>query len=294
MYRAKRGPGAVGWYDGSAEESSTDRLALLAELREALAARDQFQLAMQPAVDLVTGAPAAVEALARWQHPRRGELAPKEFMKILENSDLVGPFTRLVIDKALALAAGWDPVVRIAVNVSPRSLLDDELPAQVAELLERHAVPASRLVLEITETLVVPEQDGVNQVLDGLQRMGVQLSVDDFGTGYSSLKFLTRVHVDEVKVDRSFVRRMVESPEAMAIVRTTVELARRLGLRVVAEGVETAEQRQVLAELGCTAAQGFHFFAPMPADRISGVLAGLARNSGGQVLPLRATDGTAS
>ncbi len=291
MYRAKRGPGAVGWYDGTGEESSTDRLALLAELREALAARDQFQVAMQPAVDLGTGAPACVEALARWQHPRRGELAPKQFMPVLENSDLVGPFTRLMIDKALAVATAWDPSVRIAVNLSPRSLLDDELPAQVAELLARHALPPGQLVLEITETLVVPEQDAVTRVLGELQRIGVQLSVDDFGTGYSSLKFLTRVHVDEVKVDRSFVRRMVESPEAMAIVRTTVELARELGVRVVAEGVETAEQRRVLTDLGCTAAQGFHFFAPMPADRITGVLAGMLRDSGGQVLPLRATDG---
>jgi diguanylate cyclase (GGDEF)-like protein len=291
MYRAKRGPCSVGWYDGTGEESSPDRLALLAELREALAAQDQFQLALQPVVDLHSGAPYAVEALVRWAHPRRGELVPKTFMKVLENSDLVGRFTQLMIDKALAVAAGWDPSVRIAVNLSPRSLLDDELPAQVAELLARHSVPAGRLVLEITETLVVPEHDAVNRVLDELKGIGVQLSVDDFGTGYSSLKFLTRVHVDEVKVDRSFVRRMVESPEAMAIVRTTVELARQLGLRVVAEGVETAEQRRVLAELGCTAAQGFHFFAPMPADRINGVLTGLARNSGGQVLPLRAADG---
>jgi EAL domain-containing protein (putative c-di-GMP-specific phosphodiesterase class I) len=130
----------------------------------------------------------------------------------------------------------------------------------------------------------------VTAVLDALVKLGIQLSVDDFGTGYSSLKFLTRVHVDEVKVDRSFVRRMVESPEVLAIIKITIDLARQLGVRVVAEGVETAEQRAALAELGCTSAQGHLFFAALPAERIAGTLLELSRNAGGKVIPLRAED----
>ncbi len=290
MYRAKRGGGVIGWYDGVGDDGSTDRLALLAELREALDSAGQLVLAYQPALDLDTGAPTGVEALIRWRHPRRGELRPDEFIAVLENSDLVGTFTRYVVDQALAVATEWaahNVAVPVSVNLSPRSLLDADLPAQLAELLAKHRVPANRLVLEITETVVVPEHDAISAVLDGLQRLGVQLAVDDFGTGYSSLKFLTRVHVDEVKIDRSFVGKMVDSPEVTAIIKATVDLAGDLGIRVVAEGVETAEQRSALAKLGCRSAQGYHFHPPQPAEKITGVLINLARASGARVIPLR-------
>ncbi len=293
MYRAKRGGGVIGRYDGAGDDGSTDRLALLAELREALTTSSQLVLAYQPALDLDTGAPTGVEALIRWRHPRRGELLPKEFIAVLENSDLVGTFTRYVVDQALSVAADWagrGVPVPVSVNLSPRSLLDADLPAQLGELLARHRIPANRLVLEITETVVVPEHDAISAVLDGLQGLGVQLAVDDFGTGYSSLKFLTRVHVDEVKIDRSFVAKMVESPEVTAIIKTTVDLAGHLGVRVVAEGVETAEQRTALARLGCTSAQGYHFYAPLPAEKITGVLVNLARDAGARVIPLRSED----
>ncbi len=293
MYQAKRGPGSVAWYDSVRDLASTDRLALLAELREALVATDQLVLALQPVIDLHNGAPTGVEALIRWQHPRRGELTPDEFVDVLENSELVGTFTRYVIDKALAIVAGWQSHgidVPISVNLSPRSLLDRRLPDEIAELLGRHGVPARRLILEITETVVVPQSPTVIEVLEALRRLGVQLAVDDFGTGYSSLTFLTRVRVDEVKVDRTFVSRMVESPEALAIVRTTVDLARQLDLRVVAEGVETAEQRAALTRLGCDSAQGYHFFHPMGPERIVGVLHDLFDTAGGEVIPLRAED----
>jgi diguanylate cyclase (GGDEF)-like protein len=289
MYLAKRGGGAVACYDSGGDLGSTDRLALLAELREALNSDQQLVLALQPAIDLRTGAATGVEALIRWRHPRRGELPPSAFIDVLENSELVTPFTRYVIDKALAIVAGWTEQglsVPISVNLSPRSLLDRTLPDQVAELLRRHDVEPCRLVLEITETVVVPESQTVTDVLAALRTLGVQLAVDDFGTGYSSLTFLTRVRVDEVKVDQTFVARMAESPEATAIVRTTVDLARQLGLRVVAEGVETAEQKAVLLSLGCTTAQGYHFFHPMPAEKATGVLRHLARTTGARVIPL--------
>ncbi|WP_442933257.1 putative bifunctional diguanylate cyclase/phosphodiesterase [Micromonospora psammae] len=291
MYQAKEGGGNVAAYDSSRDAASTDQLALLAELREALQADDQLVLALQPAVDLATGAPTGVEALIRWRHPRRGWLNPADFIRPVENSEQLGAFTRYVLDKALSVAAEWarDGLdVPISVNLSARSLLDPRLPSEIAEALRRHQVPPRRLVLEITETVVMSELEVIDEVLATLRSMGVQLAVDDFGTGFSSLTFLTRIAVDELKVDRSFVIRMADSPEAAAIVRTTVGLAHELGLRVVAEGVETAEQRLALTELGCTAAQGYHFFKPMPADKIGAVLGSLRGAAGSNVFPLRA------
>jgi diguanylate cyclase len=291
MYQAKNGGAPLAWYDSAQDGASTDRLALLAELREALDADDQLVLALQPAVDLVTGAPSGVEALIRWKHPRRGHLVPADFVRAVESSELLNQFTRYVIDKALTAAAEWARHgldVPVAVNLSARNLLDPRLPADLAELLRRHRLPAHRLVVEITETVVMSELEVVDEVLAGLRALGVGLSVDDFGTGYSSLTFLTRISVDEVKVDRTFVRTMADSPEAAAIVRTTVELARELGLRVVAEGVETAAQRAALTALGCTAAQGFHFFKPMPAENVLAVLRSLAANAQARIVPLRA------
>jgi diguanylate cyclase len=290
MYQAKEASGGIASYDSAGDASSTDRLALLADLREALNSPDQLTLALQPVIDLATGWPTGVEALIRWKHPRRGDLSPVEFIDVVENSELVTPFSAWVIDRALGLAAGWAAqglTLPISVNVSPRSLLDPGLPAAIEEMLDRHGVPARRLILEITETVVVPESRTVANVLADLRGMGVQLAVDDFGTGYSSMTFLTRVRVDEVKVDRTFVAKMAESPEATAIVRTIVELARQLNLRVVAEGVETAEQRAVLTRLGCDSAQGFHFFRPMSAEKIVGVLHQLIQSSGGRIIPFR-------
>jgi diguanylate cyclase (GGDEF)-like protein len=291
MYQAKQGGGSVASYDSARDAASTDKLALLAELREALDVDDQLELALQPAVDLCTGEPTGVEALIRWRHPRRGRLNPVDFVRTIESSELLGAFTRYVVDKALGVAADWARHgldVPISINLSARSLLDPRLPAEVAESLRRHQVPARRLVLEITETVVMSELEVIDEVLSALRAMGVQLAVDDFGTGFSSLTFLTRISVDELKVDRSFVMRMADSPEAAAIVRTTVDLGRELGLRVVAEGVETADQRAALAELGCTAAQGYHFFRPMPSDKIVAVLRSLLDSAPVRIFPLRA------
>jgi EAL domain-containing protein (putative c-di-GMP-specific phosphodiesterase class I) len=215
---------------------------------------------------------------------------PDDFVTVIEHSELLGDFTRYVLDRALAIAAGWAAEgldVPVAVNLSPRSLLDTTLPADIAALLDLHGVRPDRLVLEITETVVMSELSIIDDVLSALRELGVQLAVDDFGTGYSSLTFLTRVAVDEVKIDRAFVRGMVESAGAAAIVRTTVDLAHRLGLRVIAEGVETAEQRAVLTALGCTGAQGYFFHPPMPPERIVEVLHGL---TDAEVVPLRQED----
>ena len=280
MYQAKRGGQPVAWYDAVRDEASTDRLALLAELREALAGDDQLTVELQPAVSLEDGSPTGgyvtgVEALLRWRHPRRGLLTPEHFLPTVEQSELIGPLTLRVLDRALGLAAGWHRAgltVPVAVNISARNLCDRQLPIEIESLLERHRLPARLLVLEITETVVMSKSQVIDDVLGKIKEIGVQLAVDDFGTGYSSLTFLTRIPVDEVKIDRSFIAQMVDSPEAAAIVRTTIGLARELNLRVVAEGVETAEQRARLVELGCTAAQGYHFYPPMAATRVTTVL----------------------
>jgi diguanylate cyclase (GGDEF)-like protein len=291
LHQARAGGGRVASYDAARDVASTDQLVLLTELREALAADDQLVLALQPAVDLTTGEPTGVEALIRWSHPRRGWLSPAEFIDAVEASDLLGAFTRYVVDRALAVAAEWARQgldVPISINVSARSLLDPGLPAEVTESLRRHGVPAHRLVLEITETVAMSDLEVIDEVLAALRAAGVRIAVDDFGTGYSSMAFLTRVAVDELKVDRSFVARMADSPQAAAIVRSTVDLGRSLGLRVVAEGVETADQRLALARLGCTAAQGYLFFKPMPSDKIATVLRSLLDSAQARVFPLRA------
>lgn len=280
MCQAKRGSGPVVVYRPEhvlpvGDETGTDRLSVLVDLREAMKFHDQLVLAVQPAIDLDTGTPIGMEALIRWHHPRRGTLLPADFLDVVNHSDLVTPFTRYVIDHALTLAREWvrDGVpMPVSVNLSPRCLVDPNLPADVAALLDRHGIEPGMLILEITETAVVAGRALVDDVLTGLRALGVQLAVDDFGTGYSSLTFLTRVQVDEVKVDASFVGRMVDSPEAAAIVRTTVDLGRRLGVRVVAEGVETAAQRAALSDLGCGAAQGRHFVAPIGSERAVAVL----------------------
>ncbi|GGM16634.1 putative bifunctional diguanylate cyclase/phosphodiesterase [Dactylosporangium sucinum] len=285
MYQAKHGGQPVAWYDPARDDASTDRLALLAELREALAAGEQLSLELQPAVALgpvkpVRGAELAgeitsVEALLRWQHPRRGRLAPGQFLPVVEASELMGPLTHWVLDRALGLAAGWRRAglaVPVAVNISARSLAERQLPETIDELLGRYRLPAELLILEITETVMLSSSPVIDDVLARIRRLGVQLAVDDFGTGFSSFTVLTRLPVQEVKIDREFVAQMSDLPKAEAIVRATVDLARRLNLRVVAEGVEHPEQRSALAELGCTAAQGFLFHPPMAPDRLSAVL----------------------
>ncbi|QSB13948.1 bifunctional diguanylate cyclase/phosphodiesterase [Natronosporangium hydrolyticum] len=277
--QAKQGGGTVGWYDPRQDASSPDRPALLAELRAALDRNDELVLALQPVIELATGAPIGVEALARWRHPQRGLLPPAEFLRAVENSDLLGLFTEYVIDRALAVAAQWarrGSPLPVAVNLSARSLLDTRLPRVVSALLRKHRLPGRLLVVEITETVITSEQPGVLEALRNVRALGVRLSVDDFGTGYASLTLLTQVPLDEVKLDGEFVARAAESVEAAAIVRTTVELGREIGIRVVAEGVETEPQRTLLTRLGCTAGQGFHLAAPTGAEQIGELLRSLS------------------
>jgi diguanylate cyclase (GGDEF)-like protein len=270
MYAAKEAHAGFVVYDPALDQHSPRRLALLGGLRRALE-RDELVLHYQPKADVDTGRVLGVEALVRWQHPDHGLLGPGEFIPLAERTGLIHPLTRWVLDAALCQAAEWHRAghrVSVAVNVSTRSLLDQGFPDQVAEQLSAWQVPASCLVLEITESAVMADPALALDVLGRLHELGVGLAVDDFGTGYSSMAYLKALPVDELKVDRSFVGHMVSSPSDAVIVRSTIDLGHNLGLRVVAEGVETRATWETLKRLGCDTAQGYLLGKPMPAAEL--------------------------
>ena len=274
MYQAKSDRGSWVRYDVERDGSSVHRLALVAELRSALE-HGEIVAHYQPQSDLASGQIVGVEALARWQHPQRGLLMPADFVGVAEQSGLVRPFTLRMLDVAVAECARWGALgrpVTVAVNLAARSLLDRQLPHDVAAVLARHSLPPDRLVLEITESTAASELEVVEEVLARLRRLGVALSVDDFGTGYSSLAFLQRTAVNELKVDRSFVIRMLSSEGDLALVRTTVQLAHSIGARAVAEGVEDTDVADALRELGCDMAQGYWLSRPVPAAGLRALL----------------------
>jgi diguanylate cyclase (GGDEF)-like protein len=274
MYQAKADRGSWLRYDSLRDDRSLERLSLVSELRTAL---DENQLLVhyQPQIDLTTGAVVGAEALVRWDHPVRGLLQPGAFVGVAEQSGLVQPFTLRVLELAVAECANWTTLagpVSVAVNVGARSLMDGQLPDDVASILATHGLAPDRLVLEITETTATSELEIVEEVLGRLRRLGVQISVDDFGTGYSSLAFLQRTAVHELKVDRSFVSGMLVNDNDLALVRATVSLAHSLGARAVAEGVESQALAVALTSMGCDVAQGFHLGRPMPAEQLRALL----------------------
>jgi diguanylate cyclase (GGDEF)-like protein len=278
VHQAKREPSRIHRYDPAPRYDAADRLTLLAEFRDALNATDQLVLEIQPTVDLTTGAPVSAEALVRWQHPHRGLLTPRDFMGVIEPTELSVLLTGHVLGMAVSVAAGW---VRqglrlpISVNLCPRCILDPALPERLDELLATHCLPPELLILEITES-VMAEADIAKPVMAKLRSAGVKISVDDFGTGSASLQFLTNFAVDEVKIDRGSVAAMVHSTETAAIVRAMIDLAHRLGLRVVAEGVETDAQLAALVQMGVTAGQGYHLQPPRLVPDATSVLLGLS------------------
>jgi diguanylate cyclase (GGDEF)-like protein len=270
MYQAKRGGPRIVGYDASRDTADLAQLMLGGDLPRAIAQRE-FAVSFQPIVDLGTGDMISAEALARWHHPEHGDLNPRRFLAAVERSGLLPAFAEAVLDQALATAQRWRAAgiaATVAVNASPRSLLDPAFPRMVARLLAKHRLVGADLVIELTESLTLSQVELVGGVLRELKATGIRLALDDFGTGYSSLAMLAKVPAYELKIDRSFVAAMTASPEAMAVVRSTVELGRSLSRLVVAEGVERPEQRQVLWEMGCRAGQGHLFGAAMPADQL--------------------------
>jgi len=274
MYCAKREGQGIALYTEELDTADLERLTLQADLPRAVRER-QFSLEFQPVVDLGTGEVVSAEALARWHHPRQGAVSPAMFIGAVERSGLLPAFSAAVLDEALNAAATLRMAghpLPIAVNVSPRSLLDPTFPDQVERALEAANVPPEALIVELTETLTLSQMDVVEDVLDALENLGVRIALDDFGTGYSSLTTLARVPVHELKIDRAFITDMA-NPTQAAVVRSTIDLGRSLSLMVVAEGVESEEQRRVLWEMGCPAGQGHLFARSMPLPRLLDTLA---------------------
>ena len=271
MYAAKNGAHAIEPYDPDKDRNDIRQLTLSGALRQAIEG-GELALEYQPKLDLRSGTVCSVEALARWRHPVQGLIHPAEFVPQAEQTGMIQPFTRWTFDAAFAQLAAWraaDLDLGIAVNLSPRSLHDEELPEIAAALLRRWGVDPSRLTLELTETAVMLDPSNARRNLGRLHDQGFRLSIDDFGTGYSSLSHLQRLPLDELKIDRSFVANMTTNEQDLVIVRSTIDLAHNLGLCVVAEGVETAEHLALLRDLGCNLGQGFFLSEPLPIDLLT-------------------------
>ncbi len=265
MYTAKRTGGGAAVYSPEHDQSSVRRLALLGELRRAIA-ENELTLHYQPVIELATGVVHAVEALVRWEHPTHGLMPPAEFIELAEVSGLIQPLTRWVLEHAVDQIVAWrelDIRLRVAVNLSVRNLYDIELAPWLNTLLLDRGVDAGLLTLEITESELMDDPLYAMEVLGKLKALGVATSIDDFGTGYSSLAYLKNLPIDELKIDRSFVGSMVDDDSDLTIVRSTIDLSHNLGLDVVAEGVENAETLDRLADLGCDRAQGYHLSRPL-------------------------------
>ncbi len=268
---ARRGAEGYAIHSGEPEHDSARRLALGAELRRAIE-NNQLLLYCQPKIELDARRVCGAEALVRWQHPQRGMVPPGEFIALAEHTGLIGPMTDWVLEAALRASystreQGLD--VPFAVNVSARNLLDPRLPGRIRGLLATWGIAAQRLQLELTESALMEDPESALKLLTELHAMGVELHIDDFGTGYSSLSYLQRLPVSAVKIDRSFVSRLLTDPGSDKIVRSTIELAHHLNLKVVAEGVESRELLDRLAALGCDMAQGYFIARPMPAHELA-------------------------
>ncbi|GAA3292227.1 bifunctional diguanylate cyclase/phosphodiesterase [Dactylosporangium vinaceum] len=269
MYAAKDTKTGIVAYQPALHTEDSSRLQLLGDLRRALDADDQITLHYQPKVSLADGAVCGVEALVRWRHPERGPIAPADFIPVAETTGLITRLTLYVLRHALAQARDWLDAGRalpVAVNLSPRCLLDPGLVEDVTRLLAEFRVPAGRLRLEVTESAVMANPALATATLRQLHELGVHLSIDDYGTGYSSMAYLKALPVDELKVDRTFVQHMDTDHDDAVLVRGAIELGHNLGMTVVAEGVETEAHAEALRALGCDIAQGYHYARPLPAE----------------------------
>ncbi len=268
MYVAKSDGIGIAVYAPEQDRHTQRRLTLIAELRKGLD-ENQFYLEYQPIVHLPTRVVTGVEALVRWNHPHHGRVMPDGFIHLAEQTGLINPLTTIVIETAIR---EWSrpaavPPLTVAVNLSPRTLQDPSLPRRIADMLAVYGAPPESLALEITENILMSDPARSLDCLNHLHAMGVRIIIDDFGTGYSSLSYLRQLPVDELKIDRSFITGLLAGQDDV-IVRSTIDLAHNLGLRVVAEGVESDEVQARLLALGCDSAQGTFIRAPAPADAV--------------------------
>jgi diguanylate cyclase (GGDEF)-like protein len=271
LYDAKTARGSVMIYDGSRDDHSVERLALVADLRRGIESGDVFPL-YQPQCDATSGEVIGVEALARWRHPQAGILAPSEFLDVAEGAGMLDALTDSLLGQCLDHLASWHnagQMIRLSLNVSPRTMRDVRFVDRVRVALEKAGIEPRWLTLEVTEHVMVGDAARSIRELERLRRLGCRIAIDDFGTGYSSIAYLKRLPVDELKIDRSFVSELGENPKDEIIVRAIVDLGHRFGLDVTAEGVETEPAWALLAAIGCDAIQGYRLARPLTAEALN-------------------------
>jgi len=270
LYRAKdEGRGTFRFFEAEMDAAMQVRRALELDLRRALA-EEQFELFYQPLVH--AGGIAGFEALLRWHHPGRGLVSPAVFIPVAEEIGLIGVIGAWVLKRACMDAAGWPGALKVAVNLSPAQFRTRLLAEDAAHALSMSGLPATRLELEITESVLIQDEESVLETLHALRRLGIRIAMDDFGTGYSSLSYLRRFPFDKIKIDQSFVRGMAEQEDCRTIVRAVIGLGRSLGMAVNAEGVETVEQLAALRTEGCGEIQGYFFSKPRPGGEVAEML----------------------
>jgi len=283
LVRARAAQERVAFFDRAADEAQEERKALARDLQRAIET-ESIHLVYQPQVLARSGTVVGFEALARWNHPARGPVPPSDFIPLAEATGSINALGELTLRRACAEAAGWPLGLKVAVNLSPAQLSDPDLPETVARVLAETGLDAGRLELEVTETLLVADRAKALNVLRRLKGFGISIAMDDFGTGHSSLASLDAFPFDKIKIDRSFVTGIGRAGKGETIVRAVIALGQSLGMRVVAEGVETGEQLDFLRRAGCEEIQGFLFGRPLPMAEQSDLLAGAA--SDGKVVPL--------
>jgi EAL domain-containing protein (putative c-di-GMP-specific phosphodiesterase class I) len=268
MYGAKgNGRRTYRFFEPAMDASARARLSMQQDLRQALA-DGGFEIHYQPVVDLRDGEVTGCEALLRWRHPERGMISPAEFIPVAEDTGLIVELGEWVLRTACAEATNWPDHVGIAVNVSPVQLKCPTLALKIASALAASGLPASRLELEITEAVLIRDDETALAILYQLRNIGVRIALDDFGTGFSSLSYLKRFPFDKIKIDRCFISDIAEIDGSAAIVQAVVNIAASLHMTTTAEGVETREQREKLRALGCTEMQGYLFSAAMPGPEV--------------------------
>ncbi len=271
MYAAKKGHSHIALYDAANDHNSVRHLPLRGELRHAIE-NETLLFHYQPKIDLKTRRTSSVEALARWEHPEHGFIPPTDFILQAERTGLIQPLSLWAFNTALSQLAEWRGAgldIGMAVNLSTRTLQEDNLPDLLEELLQKWQVEAHHLTLEITESAIMVDPDRAMSVARRLDAIGLRLSIDDFGTGYSSLAYLKRLPVHELKIDRSFVMQMADDENDAVIVRSTIDLAHNLGLQVVAEGIECERHIDLLADLNCDVGQGYFISYPLPGPELA-------------------------
>ena len=276
MDAARRAKTGIAVFDPAMEADSEGTVSLLSELRRAVA-EEQLILFFQPKVNFGSKRCDSVEALVRWQHPERGMIPPDQFIPFAEHTGFIREITKWVIDKSLAQIVSWRRAglnIGVAINVSARDLVYEDLPSFVDDKLLEHGLGADRITLEVTESAVMDDPKRACEALKRLAKLGVRLSVDDFGTGYSSLAQLKRMPVQEMKIDKSFVLELPTNPNDTVIVRSTINLAHSMGLEVVAEGIEDAQTLSLLQGWGCDFGQGYFLSKPLPAPQLEAWLRG--------------------